>query len=909
MKIKKLFLLIASLLFLISLSSCGGKSLRNTTVPMGSINTSSIVASSHEFELTNGDYYSLLRSKGYDSFFAELQKALFWEEYQTVKSEVNLTDAVTTDTEQAIFDTVASALYGSSSAKTVEKLSEKEKNTKIRQYMDTNYNSGIVITEEQCKNYTTSDDKLQFKSLPDALIENQLSSLALNKAAENKLQTIVNQEKIEDENGNLVSNSRYISDENIQDYYESNMRDYGTYQAIIIQFNNLTEANNAVKNLDFSEENRLNSYIALYNNYYTYREPLDPAQPFTEYRLNNVEDDLADVSSSVKTFVLDTLEDNQCLIEPWNLNNKYVMIYRGQTTYDVNEKYNVNSNEVIEWDDLEKTVGATNFEAIKEEIKQELLQNKISGYTADVLKERIKEADIEIYDPYFEYRFESSYEDEYDLIHPNDFKADLIFSVTYNNKTTDYTVSDFYNKQSTSIGLTTVVDRLKLDYVYQYKDLFLDEDDLEGYEDELKNAINTFNKGNNSSYPKEIGEETFLLASYGYPTYNEVLKYSKVASAVLSAYLSQKVFDEWSTEDHQLNTAALNILENILNTGNANYDSIFSINIDHLLIYIDDNADGTPDDPEQFLKNFTEEEKTNFYDAVLNLMQAVYQEATHSALTASNDIMDILNYIVKAYNRNDTLISDPTKSWQDYKQYNLQLKVESLSSSGDTDQSNVGNYVTEFGDYIKALYQKAVADQLEIEDEKSIFYFKTSGTNQPLKEDICETEFGFHMIVVNSYEDDPENTLYTESEDKYGYGKNFDILLNEKDTDTEDDNIYVTIENIYNDSDPKKATMNQFFTYYVQTQTGATPTLTSEKVQLFNAMFNDAITRYTSSDFQTYLLFKEMNIQAGTGYSLLADQLVHYGSYLENVSRSYEEDETFNAWYDGSLDWSRPYQQ
>lgn len=61
--------------------------------------------------------------------------------------------------------------------------------------MDTNYNSGIVITEEQCKNYTTSDDKLQFKSLPDALIENQLSSLALNKAAENKLQTIVNQEK------------------------------------------------------------------------------------------------------------------------------------------------------------------------------------------------------------------------------------------------------------------------------------------------------------------------------------------------------------------------------------------------------------------------------------------------------------------------------------------------------------------------------------------------------------------------------------------------------------------------------------------------------------------------------------------------------------------------------------------
>ena len=92
---------------------------------------------------------------------------------------------------------------------------------------------------------------------------------------------------------------------------------------------------------------------------------------------------------------------------------------------------------------------------------------------------------------------------------------------------------------------------------------------------------------------------TYLLSTYGYATVADA-KFATVASNVLTKYLSHGVFDEWANEDHTLNTENLNVLENLLNYGNKYYqdNNLFSINIDHLLIYIDDNSDGNPDDPE-----------------------------------------------------------------------------------------------------------------------------------------------------------------------------------------------------------------------------------------------------------------------------------------------------------------------
>lgn len=590
------------------------------------------------------------------------------------------------------------------------------------------------------------------------------------------------------------------------------------------------------------------------------------------------------------------------------------MVYRGSTTYEVNQKYNITPlNEALEYDELkEKNETAAN--EMYAEVKDELVEAKISSYSTTVINKRIKDASIKIYDPYFEFKFKTSYDEDYDLINSSDFRNDYIFELNYNDSVETYTVDEFYAEQTMLSGLSTLVNLVELEYIYQFKDRFLDEDDINELTAAVNDSITAFNKNENTAYPSELGENTYLIANYGYTNSENAIKYNKIASSILTKYLNQSVFDEWAKvnedgsypDNHAIDFDKLNILENIRKAGNDNYKNLFSINIDHILIFIDDDGDGSPDDPKEFLEKNSEVDQVAFKNAVLNLAKAIYREANCEQLTKSNTLMEILNSIVSAYNKNEKLFSEDN-DWSVYKKYNFQLKVESLSSNGDTTQSNVTNYVKPFADYIKELYTKVKTDKLDTDNgEKPTFYFTKSGGKELSSfEDICATEFGYHMIVVNDY-DEPTTTEKKESSDsQYGYQKNIEILLNEKDPDDKSDNIYVIVENTYNEETKDAANMNQLFTYYVQSQKGYSSSLDSTMRDLLSSMFTASITRYTSNAFQSYLLFNR--VQMTITDAKLNGALADYKTYLKNVSQEYNTEDDFEEWYSDTMNWDRPY--
>ncbi|MCM1131631.1 MAG: hypothetical protein NC310_01045 [Roseburia sp.] len=938
-KHNKLFLLCSAGLLALSVVSCKKKEVRNTSVPLGNLNMSAVVATNGDYKLENNLYYSRLRNKGYNTVFNQIKKALFAEEYAYVKSQIDLSDSTVTDEEQDLFDAYASDVFGSSSVSTIKDLEEEDLDTSIQKYIDLADLRGITIKKEDIlKKYSTDGEKILFTYIPQDIIDEECISLAQNKATKDALDKIVDEEKIIDDDEKQIVNTNYISEADYSSQYTSNQKSYGTYRAIIIQFNNLNEARNVISSIEkklghsLTEDNLDDEfvkkfYVNLYNTYYSYRTPLDPNDPFsnstddskTVFVVNKDKNELSEMSSAISNLVTTTLEnDGDYIKRPFNQNNKYVMIYRGKTEFELNKTYNITPyNEQIEWNDLKEN--ETAFKEIKAELRQNLIENKINSYSSTVLLKRIQNSEIEIYDPYFEYQFKNSYSDDYELISPSKFNNNLIFKLTYTNpdtkstNTKEYTVEDFYNEQTKLSGLNIVVEHFKLEYVYNFKNVLLEDDRISDIEEELNKAITSFNKDENTAYPSSVGLETYLLGTYGYSTKEDTLKYNKIASsAVLNAYLSHNVFDEWALkqedgtypESHTVDSTKLNILKNILNAGNNNYKNLFSINIDHILIFIDDDGDGSPDDPKDFLRNFTETQKEEFNTALLALANAIYDEANCEELTKSNSILDILKYIVGAYNRNDPLFSHPDQTWEAYKKYNFLLTAESLSSNGDTTQSNVDTYVEEFGAYVKELYNKAVENDIKIDDKKSIFYFTESLNEHPSKiEDLCATQFGYHMIVVNSYTK-PSTTKSLESSDQYGYYKNIEILLNEKDADTTDDNIYVIIPDTYNELE-NEATMNQLFVYYVQKQKNVTSSLDSSLRTVLSSMFDEAITRYTSTDFQNYLLFNELNID--TDSAALKQQLTNYKAYLKRTSQSYSTKDDFETWYDDSLDWSRPY--
>ena len=324
------------------------------------------------------------------------------------------------------------------------------------------------------------------------------------------------------------------------------------------------------------------------------------------------------------------------------------MVYRGEAVFQINEKYGLTTDKdgYVTWDTLKTNQNAYN--EVRAEIVDSLIDSKVSSYTTTVINNRIEAADIKIFDPLFEMKFEGSYADYYDYINADEFENDKIYTLTYKDVQNTYTVEQFYTEQTQISGTKIIFSELSNIFAYSLKDLFVTEETIDTLTKEVENAVKSFNKNENTAYPKEIGLETFLVANYGYTNTDAVIE-NKIAQSALTSYLSDSLFDEWAEADHTItkDPSKLHALNNILATGNTKYNDIFSINIDHILIFIDDNGDGNPDDPKQFLKNFESEEAIKAYeDALGELAKAIYNEANCDKLTKSNDLMEILNYIV-----------------------------------------------------------------------------------------------------------------------------------------------------------------------------------------------------------------------------------------------------------------------
>ena len=86
---RKILFGVLTFILVFSLGACKSAQKRNTNVPLGNLNTSSVIARSNDASLSLGDYYDTLRANSYDSFIDELEKVLFEEDYREVAAEIN----------------------------------------------------------------------------------------------------------------------------------------------------------------------------------------------------------------------------------------------------------------------------------------------------------------------------------------------------------------------------------------------------------------------------------------------------------------------------------------------------------------------------------------------------------------------------------------------------------------------------------------------------------------------------------------------------------------------------------------------------------------------------------------------------------------------------------------------------
>lgn len=995
MKMKKVLLGASFLALTLSIASCKNNKkdteVRNDITPYGDLVLDSTVATAlnNKYSINMKTYYNQLKYNGYSLVTSKIDEAFYNDEFVALKAVYN-TDSLTGITNENIIktlkvtrtkdnateelytldadkyesirqdlyeqinSTIARDLFGSSDYISVEKVvkNTKDYNDKMQQFIDNKSLEGITITKsdiegsfkypEQAGYFNPATSKvISFdKSFLDkfpATINSVILSEAKKLKCSKEIFAIADDEYITEKNDDgedvTKKNSNYLfKDTAIETTYNNTYKTYGTYQAIIIQFNSGKEANDAINKLGYDiASDPEKAYLDLYKDYYDYKIS-DPSSITADsdiftYEVAIGKNDLSDISNSISSLIKDTLEDGQYLSEARNINNKYVLAYRVNAVYD----YHDAQGKQIDYKDLDDTAKAE----VTAKIKENLVKANSAAYATTLFNKMLKDSELKIWDPYFEYKFEYNYTNKYSHIEE---KANATDENIFTMGDFKYTVADFYKDATSKYGSTILSDYFSLTYVNEYYDEYVKEklisEDL--HKDNLsalEKAIKEFNSNKNSTYPSYIGESNYLLGAYGFDNKDDVMKYYYDAKQALSKYKDKNLFDEWAEEKEidgetkyvisESVTEEGSILNNLLATGNKNYSKLFNINLDHFLINIDDDADGSPDDPAEFLAK-NPSIKVEFENAVVELAQALYKEAiykdevTHKDYS-SNTLYNTLAYIKTQYEEGKPLLSNPGKTWDDYKKFNFLLTVEQLASSGDINQTSVNNFVVPFKEYVEGIYATASKAKITKEYDNGIFYIynPTTKEGQTISETtdvdmitidtLCATSFGYHMLVLNSY-DGPNTTKFTKSDDNTGFQENIQVVIRKyKDDNDKDVKVYINTDS-YNDL-TDQANLKQLFIYYVQKQNNDTSSLDSDIQSIMASLFNDVISTYTSTNFQGYLVLNTLQIKVNTtlaekysiSQSIIDAKMVYYKNNITN----YDSESFYNDWFT-TLTWVRP---
>ena len=234
---------------------------------------------------------------------------------------------------------------------------------------------------------------------------------------------------------------------------------------------------------------------------------------------------------------------------------------------------------------------------------------------------------------------------------------------------------------------------------------------------------------------------SFARYQYGTKSEMDLLRY--LVKGVLQPFF----IDEAITEE--------DLVDLLVATVEDNYNNYFSLNVTHLIMYVDFNEDGTPDD-------------YNDYIASLDATDLAAFNALKAGLEA-----DVLEYLDDADNTFATLITAYTNDtrqddseWGAYKNAGIWLMTEDLNIEDSEDDTITHSlqysgeygvkdtYVPEYVDALVALYQEYQLEQNQDLDQ--------------LYSPLVTTQFGVHLILASKGDDfERFSAMFTDTNTAY----------------------------------------------------------------------------------------------------------------------------------------------
>ena len=425
-------------------------------------------------------------------------------------------------------------------------------------------------------------------------------------------------------------------------------------------------------------------------------------------------------------------------------------------------------------------------EAIIAEIRETLEENKLtSGYISAKVNERYEDVKINIYDRIIRMLYEQNYGYSGTT---KTRSGDVVATIGE----TKVTVNQLYTRLEKTYGINVALDMATNKYL-EASDLYTVSDaEYNDFKKEFENIITQFSANSFASagYPASMGREKFILTAFGATSNKEAINQLYIYPELREQYLSD--YEAHFGED---------IYEKFAQLSAGIFNNFKSITVSHLLVYFDGNGDGTPDDPEDFLSELSEQERLEIEEGLVELVQLVYHKVGnytgHAAgLTALATEFNNSGRIERG-NNVEPLTPDELRldyqielTWAKYRRLGFYLKFENIS----TPITNTSNIIISSNTSIldKVFYNRAMELYTfldEAESDESLFPYLDLYDELLTIEKINEVKsaFGYHFILATrttdtnsakfDAEDDPDGRYVSLDGELNAYNSTHDTLL------------------------------------------------------------------------------------------------------------------------------------
>lgn len=243
----------------------------------------------------------------------------------------------------------------------------------------------------------------------------------------------------------------------------------------------------------------------------------------------------------------------------------------------------------------------------------------------------------------------------------------------------------------------------------------------------------------------------YAYSQYGTKTETELLQY--FINSELRPYLINSIIEEYD------------IVENLYDIVEENYDNYFSLDVVQLLIFFDFNEDGNPDDYNEYVDSLNATQKDE-----LIALTAAFENAIREY---DSNFTDLVNEYLKATRDDET--------WGEFKQAGFLLLTEDLNIQDSEDQevTHSLNYSGEYGvkDRFVPEFTEALIDLYQE------YRLPQNADLEELVSSLVVTEFGLHLLLVEQG-DDFEQFSAAYSSDAEDADKYSEAVFNDSDKPT-----------------------------------------------------------------------------------------------------------------------------